>query len=105
MQRTPDTAVVAWLDGQAAESVWITSITLFETRLGLALLPAGRRRQTLQAAFASSWKRIWRTEYSISTAPPQQRPRHLRLNDSESDGRWTCATRRLLVSRSRGAPR
>src|SRR5688572_23046956 len=52
MQRIPHAAVVAWLDRQPAESVWITSITLFETRLGLALLPAGRRRQTLQAAFA-----------------------------------------------------
>ena len=30
----------------------ITSITLFEARFGLALLPSGRRRQTLEAAFA-----------------------------------------------------
>src|SRR6266513_1483132 len=37
---------------QPAESVWITSITLFEARFGLALLPSGRRRQTLEAAFA-----------------------------------------------------
>ena len=51
MQRAPEASVVAWLDRQPAESVWITSITLFETRLGLALLPAGRRRQALQAAF------------------------------------------------------
>ena len=29
----------------------VTSITLFETRLGLALLPSGRRRQTLEDAF------------------------------------------------------
>lgn len=52
MHREPEASVVAWVDRQPAESVWITSITLFETRLGLALLPAGRRRQTLQAAFA-----------------------------------------------------
>ncbi|MGE0388149.1 MAG: type II toxin-antitoxin system VapC family toxin [Gammaproteobacteria bacterium] len=52
MRKIPDTAVVNWLDRQAAESIWITSITLFETRLGLALLPAGRRRQRLQAAFS-----------------------------------------------------
>ena len=52
MHMKPETSVVAWVDRQPAESVWITSITLFETRLGLALLPAGRRRQTLQAAFA-----------------------------------------------------
>ena len=51
MRKSPEAAVVAWLDRQPAESVWITSITLFEARLGLALLPSGRRRQTLEAAF------------------------------------------------------
>lgn len=51
MRTAPEAAVVAWLDRQPAESVWITSITLFEARLGLALLPSGRRRQTLEAAF------------------------------------------------------
>jgi predicted nucleic acid-binding protein len=52
MRKAPDTAVVAWLNCQPAESVWITSITLFEAYLGLALLPSGRRRKTLEAAFA-----------------------------------------------------
>ena len=52
MRQAPEVAVVAWLDRQPTESVWITSITLFEARLGLALLPKGRRQQTLEAAFA-----------------------------------------------------
>ncbi|MDH3287845.1 MAG: type II toxin-antitoxin system VapC family toxin [Betaproteobacteria bacterium] len=51
MRKTPEAPVVAWLDRQPAESVWITSITLFETRLGLALLPEGRRQRTLEATF------------------------------------------------------
>jgi predicted nucleic acid-binding protein len=51
MRTAPETAVVRWLDQQPAESIWITSITLFETRLGLALLPKGRRRQSLDSAF------------------------------------------------------
>jgi len=51
MRAGPEPAVVAWLDRQPAESVWITSITLFETRFGLALLPSGRRRQALESAF------------------------------------------------------
>jgi predicted nucleic acid-binding protein len=51
MQKAPDPSVVEWLDRQPAESVWITSITLFEARLGLALLPKGRRRQALELAF------------------------------------------------------
>ena len=52
MRTVAEARVVAWLDREPAESVWITSITLFETRLGLALLPTGRRRQTLETAFA-----------------------------------------------------
>jgi predicted nucleic acid-binding protein len=51
MHTAPEVSVVAWLDDQPAESVWITSITLFEARFGLALLPTGRRRQSLEAAF------------------------------------------------------
>jgi toxin FitB len=51
MRSEPDQPVLRWLDLQAAQSVWITSITLFESRLGLALLPAGRRRVALEAAF------------------------------------------------------
>jgi predicted nucleic acid-binding protein len=52
MRAPPETPVVAWLDRQPAESVWITSITLFEAHLGMALLPSSRRRKTLEVAFA-----------------------------------------------------
>jgi toxin FitB len=52
MRTAPEAAVVAWLDRQPAQSVWITSITLFETQFGLALLPTGRRRQVLETLFA-----------------------------------------------------
>ena len=51
MRTTPEAEVVRWLDRQPAESIWITSVTLFEARLGLALLPRGRRHQSLQLAF------------------------------------------------------
>src|SRR4051794_18799793 len=52
MHKVPEVAVVRWLDRHAAESMWITSITLFETRLGLALLPAGKRQKALASAFS-----------------------------------------------------
>jgi toxin FitB len=52
MRTAPDARVVEWLDRQPAESVWITSVTVFEAHLGIALLPTGRRRRTLAAAFA-----------------------------------------------------
>lgn len=51
MRTEPDAAVVAWLDILPAESVWITSVTLFEARFGLTLLPPGKRRQSLESRF------------------------------------------------------
>ena len=52
MRLEPDPPVLRWLDLQAPQSIWITSITLFESRLGLALVPDGRRRRALESAFA-----------------------------------------------------
>ena len=47
MQRQPDSAVVEWLDRQTADTVWITSVTLFEARYGLRLLANGQRKALL----------------------------------------------------------
>lgn len=52
MQADPEPAVVAWLDRQPSESIWITTITVFESRLGLALLPNSKRRRALELSFA-----------------------------------------------------
>ena len=51
MQQPSNPEVIAWLDDQPAESIWITSITLFEARYGLNLLPEGQRKATLQERF------------------------------------------------------
>ena len=51
MQQHPDPVAVNWLDAQASENVWISSITVFETRYGLALLPNGQRKTQLQNRF------------------------------------------------------
>jgi len=51
MRQDPDPGVLHWLDRQSSQSVWITTITLFESRLGLALLPDGHRRRALVQAF------------------------------------------------------
>lgn len=51
MQREPDHAVVAWLDEQPSESIWTTSITVFEVRMGLELLADGARRRRLEQEF------------------------------------------------------
>lgn len=51
MHQQPDPQVVAWSDDQPAESIWLSSITLFEVRYGLAPLPAGRRKDLLEQRF------------------------------------------------------
>lgn len=51
MQHEVDPIVMTWLNAQPAESIWTTSITVFEVRMGLELLAAGRRRSTLENAF------------------------------------------------------
>jgi len=51
MQQQPDAKVVTWLDRQAAESIWISTVTLFEARYGLALLASGRRKKLLLERF------------------------------------------------------
>jgi len=54
MQREADPVVVAWLDAQPPESIWTTSITVFEVRFGLELLASGRRRRLLEEAFSKA---------------------------------------------------
>ena len=51
MRSTPEQPVVAWLDKQPADSVWTTTISVFEIRYGLRILPGGKKRERLEAAF------------------------------------------------------
>ena len=54
MQRDVDPAVTTWLDSQPAESIWTTSVTVFEIRFGLEILASGRRRRLLEEAFGKT---------------------------------------------------
>ena len=51
MRVAVEPAVERWFDAQPPESVWTTTITIFEIRFGLALLTPGRRRARLDSAF------------------------------------------------------
>ena len=51
MRVAVEPAVERWFDAQPPESVWTTTITIFEIRFGLALLAPGRRRDRLRDAF------------------------------------------------------
>ena len=52
MRREPDPVVITWLDQQPAESIWLTSVTIFEVKFGIELMAPGRRREQLESAFA-----------------------------------------------------
>ncbi len=47
-----EVGIVEWLDDQARSSVWTTTITVFEIRFGLTIMPGGRRRTARETAFA-----------------------------------------------------
>lgn len=48
LRHTPEQRVVAWLDVQPMETLFLSAITVAELRAGVALLPAGKRRTGLQ---------------------------------------------------------
>ncbi len=50
MRPMPDQKVLAWLDAQAAESLYLSTVSFAELLLGIASLPAGKRRKALAAA-------------------------------------------------------
>jgi toxin FitB len=54
MEDDPDPDVISWLDDQAHESIWTTSITVFEVRFGIDLLAPGKRRKQLDDSFTST---------------------------------------------------
>lgn len=45
--------VRAWLDAQAAETLYLTSVTLAELRFGAMVMPPGRRKDALTRGFDS----------------------------------------------------
>lgn len=54
MRATAEPPVEQWLDTLSPESVWTTTITLFEVRFGLMLMADGRRRSLLETAFSTA---------------------------------------------------
>lgn len=47
MHRTPDPAVAMWAAGQRLDSLFFSAVGEAELRYGAAVLPTGRRRETL----------------------------------------------------------
>jgi hypothetical protein len=50
MKPEPDPAVRNWLDEQAAETLYLSSVTITELMFGIGALPKGKRKDMLTAA-------------------------------------------------------
>lgn len=59
----PDPNVSKWLDAQAAETVFLSSVTIAELLFGVGALPRGKRKDRLNAAIEAVFDlfadRIW----------------------------------------------
>jgi predicted nucleic acid-binding protein len=51
MRQVPDDKVITWLNEQPRTSVWTTSVTVLEIRLGLEIMATGRRKSSLLKTF------------------------------------------------------
>ncbi|MGD9889075.1 MAG: type II toxin-antitoxin system VapC family toxin [Halothiobacillaceae bacterium] len=46
-RQTPNPRVIDWIDAQALETLYLSAITVAELRAGIALMPDGKRRNSL----------------------------------------------------------
>jgi toxin FitB len=51
MKTVVDAGLIGWLNQQTRLSIWVSTITVFEIRMGIGLLPATRRRVQLEQSF------------------------------------------------------
>lgn len=54
MKPVPDKIVLEWIDCQEATELFISTITIAEISYGLTALPDGKRRESLERAFANA---------------------------------------------------
>lgn len=47
LRPAPEAHVIEWIDAQSLETLYVSAMTVAELRAGVALLPAGRRRDRL----------------------------------------------------------
>lgn len=51
LRLTGDAGVLAWIDAQSIETLYLSAISLAELRFGIAALAPGKRRETLHSSF------------------------------------------------------
>ncbi len=59
LRLAPDARVVAWIDAQPVETLFLSAITVAELRAGVAQMPAGKRRAGLQTSLETHVLRLF----------------------------------------------
>jgi predicted nucleic acid-binding protein len=59
MKANASQTVVAWLDQQAAETLYLTAVSLAELLVGVEMTPAGKRREGIGAALGELLSRLF----------------------------------------------
>lgn len=70
LRPSPDARVVAWLDANFPESA-LSSISIFELRAGVAMLPDGKRRDALGVTIARMLRRFGGRVFSFDAMAAQ----------------------------------
>lgn len=50
LKPSADPAVVAWIDAQVVETLYLSTISVTELRYGIAVLPDGKRKESLRSS-------------------------------------------------------
>lgn len=59
MRDNPDSATLAWVDAQQSQTLYTTTVNEAEILSGIALLPAGKRRNRLAITAAQTFTRLF----------------------------------------------
>ena len=61
LRANPNPAVIAWLDRQVAETLFLTATSLSELLVGIEVLPGGRRKAALATGLGALLDRLFAT--------------------------------------------
>ena len=113
MKMRGDPRVVAWLDRQKAETLFISTITVSEILFGVAALPAGGRRNRLGEAFEREIERLFKgrilsfdldADCAYASLMSGARARGLSLGIADGQIAAVAAANRLAVATRDEAP-
>lgn len=85
LRPTPNAGVIRWLNARFGECA-ISSITIFELAAGLAQLPRGKRRETLETAVARAIRRFGSRVYAFDTPAAHAAARLLEASRAKGRG-------------------